>query len=287
MITDQDYHRQQFDTWGKEKNILFISPQLSTNHLYTMLLPSRIMRSDDISTAITTISKFDPVGQLLGGKEVELTDEMIDWGEYFVFPFTTQPLVNSMYTRIRERNGEAKIVYSIDFNFYELSDKHPYKDIFDEPSVFNDVEDNIFFSDIALVSNMIFQKYLQHKFKELIKGKYLNIHTKMVVGCFPFMIDSSIMCENVDYEGQDMVKVVHTPAVQKELNKVESVSKELKEKDIKNNSKLIPIESKPKTIKKTAIKSVKDNGNSRKSSSDSVQTKLRPEGKTRKRSPKK
>ncbi len=279
-ITDEDYHKQQFDTWGRDKNILFINPQLSGNHLYKMLLPSRIMRSDDISTAITTISKFDPEGQLLGGKEVELTDEMISWGEYFVFPFTTQPLVSELYTRIREINPDAKIVYSVDFNFYELTDLHPYKYIFDEPSVINDVEDNIFFADIALVSNKKFQEFLTFKFKELVNGKYKDIPTKLVVGNFPFMIDSSIMCENVEFEAEDIITVIHTPAVQKELQKTADVSKEIKVKDIKENAKNIPVETKPKKTLQTAIKSVKNDGNTRKSSTGTVSKKSRSKNKT-------
>lgn len=287
-MTDEAYCNQQFDTWGKEKNILFINPQLSGKHLYKMLLPSRIMRSENISTAITTISKFDPEGQLLGGKEVEFTDKIIDWAEYFVFPFTTQPLVSEIYARIRERNPEAKIVYSIDFNFYELSDKHPYKYIFNESSVLNDVEDNIFFADIALVSNKEFQKYLITKIRGLIKDKYKDIYTKLVVGCFPFMIDTKIMYENVDFDAQDLETVIHPDAVKAEIDKTAEVSKKIKEKDIKQNKKNIPVETKPKAVKKTAIKSVKPNGNSRKSNSTTDKSKSKSANKpSRKRHKKK
>lgn len=264
-ITDDNYHSQQFDVWGSDKNILFINPQLSGKHLYKMLLPSRIMRSEGISTAITTISKYDPHGQLLGGKEVELNDTMINWAEYFVFPFTTQPL-GDLYERIREINSDAKIVYSIDFNFYELSDKHPYKYIFDELSVISDVEDNIFFSDIALVSNAKFQELLTYKFKELItKGKYKGVPTKLVVGCFPFMIDSEIMYENVEFDIQDFCTVTHTPFVKEELEKTSKVFEELKTKDIKGKDKDIPLKNtSPKPIKKSVIKTVKANGSTKK-----------------------
>ncbi len=260
-ITDADYHNQQFESWGREKNILFINPQLSGKHLYKMLLPSRTMRSDDICTAITTISKFDPEGQLFGGKEVELTNKMIDWADYLVFPFTTQPLVSEIYTMIRERNSNAKIVYSIDFNFYELSERHPYKYIFNESTVMNDVEDNIFFADIALVSNRELQKYIINKCKELIKDKYKGVPTKLCVANIPYMIDSSILYENVEYDMQDLLTVKHTPAVQKELEKTAEVSKVIKEKDIKKNNKKLPLKTKPKKIKKTELKSVKTNGN--------------------------
>lgn len=267
-MTDEAYCNQQFDTWGREKNILFINPQLSGKHLYKMLLPSRIMRSENISTAITTISKFDPEGQLLGGKEVEFTDKIIDWAEYFVFPFTTQPLVSEIYARIRERNPEAKIVYSIDFNFYELSEKHPYKYIFSESSVINDVEDNIFFADIALVSNRELQKYIITKVKELIKDKYKGVSTKLAIGSFPFMIDTSIIYENVDFDAQDIGTVIHPKEVEDEIHKTEMVSKKIKAEDVQKKQKKIPLESKPKKVSKKAIKSVKPNGNSTSKSTD-------------------
>lgn len=261
VIADINYHKQQFQTQGNEKNILFINPQLSGRHLYTMLLPSQIMRSPDVATAITTISKYDPIGQLLGGKEVELTDEMIDWAEYLVFPFTTQPLVSEIYTRIRDRNPDAKIVYSIDFNFYELSAKHPYKYIFNENTVMNDVEDNIFFADIALVSNTELQKYIVNKCRELIKNKYKGVSTRLSIGYFPYMIDTKIMFENVDYEIQDLLTVKHIPTIEKELKKISEVAKAIKKKDIKKNDKKIPLISKPKKIIKSALKEIKTNGN--------------------------
>ncbi len=45
-ITDPTFYKEMFDEWGEEKNILFVSPQLSGKHLYKTLLPYFLMQSE-------------------------------------------------------------------------------------------------------------------------------------------------------------------------------------------------------------------------------------------------
>ena len=134
-IGDEKNFDSQFLTRGYEKNILFVNPQLSKKHFYKMILPFFTLRLKDqnrtrVKTAITTISKYDPEGQLLGGREVEVnekTAKMYQWADFIVFPFTTQPLVSEVYAFIRKINPNAKIMYQIDFDYYNLPEQHPYK----------------------------------------------------------------------------------------------------------------------------------------------------------------
>jgi hypothetical protein len=206
-ISDSDNFERQFNLDGKEKNILFVNPQLSSRHLYKMIIPFFALRSEKVATAITAISKYDPEGQLLGGKEVELNDKMIEWSDFIVFPFTTQPLVSEIYEKIRSVNPDTKIIYQVDFNYYELSQKNPYKIIFEEPSVLNSVEDNIYFSDMVLVSNKVLQDYLLKKIQEVIKEKYDDVIPNVQIGCMPIMMDTELFLGNVDYDAEQLIFV--------------------------------------------------------------------------------
>lgn len=242
-ITDEKFYAEMFEEWGEEKNILFVSPQLSGKHLYKTLLPYFLMRSEEISTAVTSLKRFDYQKQLLG-YEIDLNNAMIQWADFIVFPFTTQPLVEEIYKSIRLNKPEIKIVYSVDFNFYELSKNHPYSDIFQEEMVVSDVEDNMFFADFVLTGNIELSKYLLEKFKKLIEGKYKDVESVMGIATMPTMIDTEIVLKNIDYEIQKSVPIanpsteakvnetIHTETVNKAIEKVSSVAEEVKEKDL-------------------------------------------------------
>jgi len=242
-ITDDNFYKEMFEEWGEDKNILFVSPQLSGKHLYKTLLPYFCMQSDEVSTAITSLKRFDQRKQLLG-YEIDLNNDMIQWADFIVFPFTTQPLESEIYNSIRQNKPEVKIVYSIDFNFYELSEHHPYHDIFSEEMVISDVEDNMFFADLVLTNNIELSKYFLEKFKKLVSGKYKDVESYMSIATLPTMIDTEIVLKNIDYDIQKSVSVnassnanitnetIHTPTVNKAIEKVTEVAEVVKEKDL-------------------------------------------------------
>jgi hypothetical protein len=263
-IKDNAYYADMFSKWGEDKNILFVCPQLSGKHLYKSILPFFCLRNkrDGIittATAMTSLKKYDYTKQLMDF-EIDLTDDMVDWADYIVFPFTTQPLSEEIYTRIRELKPETKIVYSVDFNFYELSPNHPYKEIFSEEMVINDVEDNMYFADLVLLDNVLFVEYISKKFDILIKGKYDGVQGFMTIAAMPTMIDSEIVLKNVDgYEPENASVVkketIHEPAVEELIEKTEKVKEEVKNKNFKEkekNKKSEPIKNKP-IIKKTKV----------------------------------
>ena len=248
-VTNESFISDQFKINGTKKNILFVNPQLSTKHLYKSLLPLYKWRSEEVATAITSLSEFDTESQLYGENEWLLTDEMINWGKdvgvpvYIVFPFTVQPLVSEVYALIRETNPFANIVYSVDFNYYELSENHPFKSLFSEQSVIAAVEDNMIFSDIIIVSNYILCEVLAKKLQELIDTKYVNDigHISIKgIGVLNLFIDIETIIGNVDYDIQEAISssTVHTTSSNELIEKTTEVADKVREQEkIKKNSK--------------------------------------------------
>lgn len=227
------YFAEQFKRLGEDKNILFVNPQLSGKSLYKMILPFFSMLSSNVATAISGLSRYDYEGQLLGGDEIFLEEEMIEWADFIVFPFTTQPLVSEFYDKIRSVTGDTKIVFLVDFNFYELSVNHPYKRIFDEPIALSAVEDNIWFADICLTSNVILVDYLHKKAQELFETKYSDIPSFLKFACMPFMIDTDIVLKNiVEYDPLKPILVnpnEHDSETKSRIDEVAEIAEELKE----------------------------------------------------------
>ena len=252
-ITDNEYYENMFNKWGTDKNILFVSPQLSGKHLYKSLLlfhclPEKTVNGElAIATGITSLKPYDYRKQLIE-YEIELSDKQILWADFIVFPFTTQPLSQDIYKRIRALNASTKIMFSVDFNFYELSDRHPYKNIFSDEMILNQVEDNMYFSDVVIVDNLFLVNYLLDKFKKLMEGKYQDVQGYMSLSCFPSMIDSEIVLKNVDYETDNAsfikAESIHTDAVNELIEETAKAEQKLKDEFFKNkNAPIEPLEN--------------------------------------------
>lgn len=254
-ITDTDYYETMFSKWGSEKNILFVSPQLSGKHLYKSILPFQCLpdKKEDgeliIATGITSLKPYDYRKQLIE-YEIELTDKHIHWADFIIFPFTTQPLSQDVYKKIRGIKPPVKIMYSVDFNFYELSELNPYKNIFSDSMILSQVEDNMYFSDSVIVDNLMLADYLVRKVKSLMEGKYKDVQGYMGITCLPTMIDSEIVLKNVDYEPENASFVkkesIHAPAVNELIEETEKAALKMKEDYLKNKS--TEIESKKEEV---------------------------------------
>lgn len=232
-IKNQQYYNEQFVGNGKKKNILFVSPQLTSKHLYKFILPFFSFYNDDIHTAITDLSKYNPFEQIVR-LDSTLTSEEILWANYIVFPFTTMDLTKEygLYDAIREVNPHCKIVFFVDFNFYELPEQHPHKELFGFENILTQTELNILMSDLCLVSNLQLKSYLYKRLSESVKTKFKEIeHIPVVFNAIPYLIDPEIVLQNVDFEFNKPEAVIN-----KELfKKVAEVAEELKKEDLANN----------------------------------------------------
>ena len=232
-ITNESYYKRQFAEYGQEKNILFISPHLSGKQLYKSILPYLFMYSNEVFTAITGLGKYDPKAQLID-LDIPLGKDEILWADYVVIPFTTHPLTigeNNLYDAIKNLNPETKIVFSIDFNFYELSELHPYKPIF-TPEAIAAIEDNIWECDICMTSNLAMRDYLIQKMGELHHGRKKDMPTSATITTMPFIIDTKIVLRNVEeFDPQKTIKVSsveHNSEMQERIDDIEQTHNDLK-----------------------------------------------------------
>jgi len=280
-ISNADYFLNQFTKWGDDKNILFVNPQLSGKCLYKMILPFFSMFNEKIATAISGLSRYDYEGQIYGSDEIFIADEMIEWSDFIVFPFTTQPLVSEFYAKIREVKEDVKIVFLVDFNFYELSSLHPYKKVFDEPMALSATEDNIWFADICLTSNAVLAQVLIEKFTALGQSKYVETPSYLSIACMPYMIDTDIVLKNVEFDPMKPVLVnpnEHINETKKHIEEIAKAAEVVKEADIAEKQKKqheaelhkeeINIEQQQETILNNEIETSKTDGDSKKENQD-------------------
>lgn len=196
-ILEKEFFDNQFKEIHWNKNVLFINPQLNGRHFYKYILPYLAMYEHDAwATAVTSIDRYKP------NKEYEpinipLNSNQILWSDYIVFPFTFDDLTES-YKNLRKINPSINIVYHVDFNFYELSKNHPVFKDFQKRNALENIEKNIFFSDLTLTTNIKLTEFMLEKLKELTEGKFKDEETFVSVGTVPLFIDKEIILENVE-----------------------------------------------------------------------------------------
>lgn len=196
-IREKEFFENQFKDIHWNKNVLFINPQLNGRHFYKYLMPYLSMYEFDAwSTAITGIDRYKP------NKEYEkitipLNSFQILWADYVVFPFTFDDLTES-YKNLRKINPSINIVFNVDFNYYELSKNHPVYNDFMSRNAIENIEKNIFNSDLTLTTNAKLTDVILEKFKELSETKFKGQESYVSIGTMPLCIDSELIFENIE-----------------------------------------------------------------------------------------
>jgi|LakMenEpi03Aug12_release.lakeMendotaPanAssembly.Ray.scaffolds.fasta_scaffold15663_13 hypothetical protein len=196
-IREKEFFDNQFKEIHWNKNVLFINPQLNGRHFYKYLMPYLAMYEYNAwATAITGIDKYKPNKEYESVK-VPLNSMQILWADYVVFPFSFDDL-SEAYNNLRKINPSINIVFNVDFNYYELSKQHPvYKD-FQSRNALDNIEKNIFNSDLTLTTNTKLTEVLLEKFKELSESKFKDQESYVSIGTLPLFIDTEIIMENIE-----------------------------------------------------------------------------------------
>lgn len=202
-ITDKEFFDNQFKEIHWNKNILFINPQLNGRHFYKYLLPYLSMYEYNAwATAITGIDKYKPLNEYEPIK-IPLNSMQILWADYVVFPFTFDDLTES-YKNLRKINPSINIVFNVDFNYYELSKNHTVFKDFQSRNAVDNIEKNIFNSDLTLTTNTKLNEVLLEKLKEISETKFKDQESYVSIGTFPLFIDTEIIFENIETKIQQL-----------------------------------------------------------------------------------
>lgn len=198
-INDIEFFKNQFKEIHWNKNMLFINPQLNGRHFYKYLMPYLVMYEYNAwATAITGIDKYKPNKEYEKIK-IPLNSMQILWADYIIFPFTFDDLTES-FKNLRKINPSINIVYNVDFNYYELSKNHPvYKDFESRNSIEN-IENNIFYSDLTLTTNTKLTEIILDKFKELSETKFKEQESYVSIGTIPLFLEKEIIMENIEIQ---------------------------------------------------------------------------------------
>lgn len=261
-IKDRSFFLNQFQQSGS-KRILFVNPMLSGKSLYNALLPSVMLPKSGIATAVTGLNDYSQDEQLTGYKALDVLNGadgefMVRWATHVVFPQTCQPL-HDLYNRIRAINPKCKCLFSLDYNVWELPDKHPLKHIFDPDFVLPIIADNCYFADTILVNNGHFQTYLIHKLTALVNTTYAGVPRKSVndeirVHLVPFLIDTKVAHDNVAYNDKGVVLSGNIQQVVQEPEKPHITKPVVVKATIKKKRKNKPVIKLSKVIKKVVAK---------------------------------
>jgi glycosyltransferase involved in cell wall biosynthesis len=196
-IREKEFFDNQFKEIHWNKNVLFINPQLNGRHFYKYLMPYLAMYEYNAwATAITGIDRYKPNKEYESVK-IPLSSMQILWADYVVFPFSFDDL-SEAYKNLRKINPSINIVFNVDFNYYELSKQHPvYKD-FQSRNALDNIEKNIFNSDLTLTTNTKLTEVILEKFKELSESKFKDQESYVSIGTLPLFIDTEIIMENIE-----------------------------------------------------------------------------------------
>lgn len=221
-----EFINNQFEESHFSKNVLFVSPQLNGRNFYKYIMPYILLYEYDVmGTAMIGMDKFKPNNEY-DFTNIPLYSKQILWADYIIFPFSVQNL-SPLYENIRYINPEVKIVYNVDFNFYLLGKTHPLHDKFNNEETISVLEDNIFFADLCLTTNMELSKYLAKKFSdELNETKYKGIESNVEIATLPLLIDEPLIMENIE-QSKPAPTTPPTPATENS-EKVEPASESLK-----------------------------------------------------------
>jgi glycosyltransferase involved in cell wall biosynthesis len=196
-IDNEEFFTNQFKEIHWNKNVLFINPQLNGRHFYKYLMPYLCMYEYDAwATAITGIDKYKPIKEYESVK-IPLNSMQILWADYIVFPFTFDDLTES-YKNLRKINPQVNIVFNVDFNYYELSKQHSLYNDFQDRNAIENIEKNIFYSDLTLTTNTKLTEVILDKFKELYETKFKGEEIFVTIGTMPLFIDTEVILENVE-----------------------------------------------------------------------------------------
>lgn len=160
---------EYFNFNSQKAKILFVSPRLDENGYYQHILPALYLskKGKYVSSCITNINKSKQELDCNTQKFI-IPKLLIQQADIIVFPFVNQDL-EPAYRAIHGINPKAKIIYTIDYDFYNVPNNHSKKQLFQKEENLLLIEKNIYYSDKTIIPNFemlrIFNERLANKFE--------------------------------------------------------------------------------------------------------------------------
>jgi hypothetical protein len=187
-----------FNPESKKVKILFVAPRMDAYGYYQQILPALYFNRKDskyTTSCITVIAKSKQELDCTIDEAVVISNKMIELANIIVFPFTEQDLTPA-YRAIRAINTNAKICYTVDYDFYNVPKSHNKYNLLKDESTIGAIEGNIFYSDKVFVPKQSFIPYMADK----LHNKYPE-RKNIFVDVIPFYISGK------NYEHIDMSKI--------------------------------------------------------------------------------
>lgn len=161
-------------------HILFVNPEATGANFYKIFAPYQLLKyTKVVETALCGWRKYNPVKRFRNEDKVPISSNKIRWADSMVIPFTNDDITRFMQDcRLRQDPSRVglRIIYHIDFDFYNIPDKHPLKDAFTPEKVAN-VEKNLLFADSVICTSMplltSIVSRLRESGEEIPKDKFL------------------------------------------------------------------------------------------------------------------
>lgn len=121
-VRNVDWYKRQFKFEAGKKNILFIDPVMMNFDFYSGIIPYLALSEDQekFNTAITGLYRFSEIETK---PQTLITGAQARWADVMVQPLNMEDL-KPLADELREVNSECKIITTVEFDFYELTNDH-------------------------------------------------------------------------------------------------------------------------------------------------------------------
>lgn len=202
-----------YDKNNKKIKILFVSPRMDEFGFNSHIVPAIFLMKNG-KYCCSAISNIDKSKQELETtvSNFMLKEQMIKDSQIIVFPFLHEDL-STAYKAIRAINKDCHIVYTVDYNYYNIPDHHLKHELFKNEKVIEAVERNILYSDKTFIPS----KYFATLLREKMAGKYAfekNIYVEVIdpyITAMPYQdIDFTIAQEIEKDFGTKRIGIIST-----------------------------------------------------------------------------
>ena len=208
-IRKVDYYKNQFRYNDEKKNILFVDPVMTKFDFYCLIVPFLCLeQTGKYNSALTGLYRFSEMDEI----KTTISESEVIWADIIVIPMSLENFFDQgqLFDQLREIKPEIKIVMTVEFDFYEITNDHYFlaeseirnyleqkgsdptrKNIQDarkkmKGEIIQRLEDNLRMADRLLVMNTNLRKKLLSKQFEDVK--YV-----------PVLIEENSFKENIDF----------------------------------------------------------------------------------------